>query len=285
MFRKSIKDEYMLQDTLSITMELQLPTFDEEEIKDEIQKPKVSKGKILILSLIAIISFIFIYGVIWINDSYEGLELSTKALISNDEVEVNISNNRIVFNPIQEDVTKALILLQGAKVDAKAYSPLARELANRGYKVILLNNDLNLPLVNEEIISSIISNNPKINDWVIGGHSLGGVVASSLINKNSNLDGLLLLASYPSGNELKYTDRDVMSIWGSKDGVLNFERFAKAKEDLPKSTQFVEIEGANHSQFGDYGLQNGDNEALITSEEQLQITVDSIIELFDSIKS
>ena len=36
--------------------------------------------------------------------------------------------------------------------------------------------------------------------------------------------------------------------------------------DLPADAQFVVIEGGNHSQFGNYGLQPGDNEATITAQ-------------------
>ena len=50
----------------------------------------------------------------------------------------------------------------------------------------------------------------------------------------------------------------------------------KAKEDLPKDTEYVEIEGGNHSAFGDYGLQKGDTKSIIPENKQLDITVESI---------
>ena len=43
------------------------------------------------------------------------------------------------------------------------------------------------------------------------------------------------------------------------------------------SAIFVDIEGSNHSNFGDYGLQSGDGAAAITNEEQIRETVREIV--------
>ena len=40
--------------------------------------------------------------------------------------------------------------------------------------------------------------------------------------------------------------------------------------------EYVEIEGGNHSAFGDYGLQKGDTKSIIPENKQLDITVESI---------
>ena len=76
---------------------------------------------------------------------------------------------------------------------------------------------------------------------------------------------------------------NVLSIWGSKDGVIDFQSLIDAKEKLPPGTTYVEIEGANHSQFGDYGKYNNDESALISGDDQKQKTVDSIVEFMKNI--
>ena len=129
----------------------------------------------------------------------------------------------------------------------------------------------------------IIKEHENIKSWVVGGHSLGGVVASRFAANNTNVDGVVLLASYPSNDDLKQLGKDVVSIWGSKDGVINFANLIESKEKLPKDTTYVEIEGANHSQFGDYGKQKGDYDALISEEKQLEITSNSIVKLLENI--
>ena len=76
---------------------------------------------------------------------------------------------------------------------------------------------------------------------------------------------------------------EVLSIWGSKDGILNLKKLIESKKKLPIDTTYVEIEGGNHSQFGDYGSQNRDNKATINQDKQLQITSKSIVDFLNKI--
>jgi len=54
------------------------------------------------------------------------------------------------------------------------------------------------------------------------------------------------------------------------------EKINNSKDKLPDDTDWVEIKGGNHSQFGWYGFQDGDNEAEISREKQQSMIVDSI---------
>ena len=49
---------------------------------------------------------------------------------------------------------------------------------------------------------------------------------------------------------------------------LNWTSYQKAKQFLPKDTQYVSIEGGNHAGFGNYGVQKGDSKATISNEQQ-----------------
>ena len=192
-------------------------------------------------------------------------------------------DKNIIFTPKEQDVTKGFILYPGAKVDAKAYAPLCKKIASNGYKVIIADMPLNFAMLSPNKAEKIIKENDDIKSWVIGGHSLGGVVAAKFAANDKNVDGVVFLASYPSNDDLKQLEKNVVSIWGSKDGVLNFKNLIESKENLPQDTTYVEIEGANHSQFGNYGHQKGDNDALISEEKQLEITSNSIIKLLENI--
>ena len=46
---------------------------------------------------------------------------------------------------------------------------------------------------------------------------------------------------------------------------------------LPANTTWVLIEGGNHSQFGYYGSQLGDNTANISREGQQKLTIEAIL--------
>ena len=68
-----------------------------------------------------------------------------------------------------------------------------------------------------------------------------------------------------------------MSIYGDQDQVLNREKYAEYRGNLPGKAVEVVIPGGNHAQFGDYGQQKGDGVATITTQEQLDATVQAIL--------
>ena len=273
-----------LEDTFSITMELQRPLLKDEddENKEKIKHREYRFKKNIKLGLCVLV-IIFLIGIInWIVTAYKPGQLALDSLVSDDKVEITVDGN-ITFTPKGTEATKGFILYPGAKVDAKAYAPLCRKIAENGYEVIILDMYLNFAMLSPNKAEKIIKEHENIKSWVVGGHSLGGVVASRFAANNTNVDGVVLLASYPSNDDLKQLGKDVVSIWGSKDGVINFANLIESKEKLPKDTTYVEIEGANHSQFGDYGKQKGDYDALISEEKQLEITSNSIVKLLENI--
>ncbi len=272
-----------LDDTFSITMELQRPLLKNEEIEEDKNDIYINKLKKVVNRLSVVAIGVFVIMVIgWVMTSYKEQEASKVALISDDKVEVSI-DDIISFTPKNTSPTKGFIFYQGAKVDAKAYATLARKIAEEGYEVVLLDSPLDFAMSSPNKANKAIEKYPNIEKWIVGGHSLGGVVASKYVSENKSIEGLVLLASYPNNDRLKDLDTKVMSIWGSKDGVLNYEKLIEGKEMLPEDTIYVEVEGANHAQFGDYGKQKGDHDALISPEEQLNITAENIIKLLESI--
>ncbi|MDK2584784.1 alpha/beta hydrolase [Romboutsia sedimentorum] len=271
------------QDTFSITMELQRPLFVDkvEEINDKNEKKSNIKRKLLLG--IGISSVIAVLGTfIWLTQTYSPKETAKAALVSNKNVDVKI-NDYISFTPKNVEATKGFILYPGAKVEPEVYAPFCEKIAEKGYEVVIIESPLNIPLLGKNEAEKVMNDYRDITHWVVGGHSLGGVAASDFASKNNMVDGVVLLASYPMNDDLKKMGKEVLSIWGSKDGVVNFKDLIKSREKLPESTTYVEVEGANHSQFGDYGLQRGDNEAIITSERQMNITYKNIVKFLENI--
>jgi dienelactone hydrolase len=109
---------------------------------------------------------------------------------------------------------------------------------------------------------------PNIKNWYIGGHSLGGAMASSYAAKNNQkLNGVILLGAYPA-SDLSKTNLHLLCMYGTKDGVMNRQKFADSKLYSPQNTKTVEIDGGNHAYFGSYGEQKGDGTAAILPEAQ-----------------
>ena len=137
----------------------------------------------------------------------------------------------------------------------------------------------NLAIFNVNAAGKVIDSYSNIDRWYIGGHSLGGAMASSFSEKNDDkIDGLILLGAYSTSN-LSSADIEVLSIYGSEDKVLNMDKYNECKVNLPSDYNEVIIEGGCHSYFGMYGMQDGDGTPNISNEEQINITANAIMEL------
>ena len=96
--------------------------------------------------------------------------------------------------------------------------------------------------------------------------------------------GLVLWTSYPaSGNDLSGKKISVVTIHGSRDGLVSTSQIDDSMKMLPPDTIRVEIPGGNHAQFGWYGPQPGDNDATITRDEQQLQVVQATIQLLEKI--
>ena len=173
-----------------------------------------------------------------------------------------------------KNLSTALIFYPGARVDFRSYAAPLHKIAHEGYLVILLPVRLNLAMFDVNAADRAIAAFPLIRHWAVGGHSLGGVAAAAYASKHADIDGLVLWASYPSNDSLKTSKLKVLSIYGTQDmgGVTPFEN---SRDLLPLDTNYVVIQGGNHSQFGDYGLQPGDHEATFNSADQQKQVVDA----------
>ena len=88
-------------------------------------------------------------------------------------------------------------------------------------------------------------------------------------------EGVILLGSYSTSD---ITNLRVLSVYGSNDKVLNFNKYRKYEENLPETYTRREIIGGCHAYFGMYGEQDGDGKATITNVEQIGITASYITE-------
>lgn len=183
-----------------------------------------------------------------------------------------------------QSTTKAakVIIYGGGLVDYKAYAYLANGLAEQGFDAYLLHSPLNLPVLNQGQALDLISSQELKHVFLIG-HSLGGVVAAQdSQSAKKEIDGLVLLASYPGQQtDLASEDLAVLSITASEDRILNQEKYQSAKHRLPDSTSYLTISGGNHSGFGLYGQQRGDGQARLSSIGQQETLVQMIADFID----
>lgn len=230
----------------------------------------VTLGVVLAVLLAICIGFAACVG-----DYYHADEAAVQAMVPADSLSVSrIEGDTIVFAPAESQT--GLIFYPGGKVEYTAYAPLMRACAENGILCVLIKMPGNLAVLNMNAADGIMEQYPEVNSWYIGGHSLGGAMAATYAaNHSSELDGLILLAAYAT-SDLKDSGLDVLSIYGTEDKVLNFEKYEKYRNNLPDETTEFVVDGGCHAGFGYYGPQDGDGTPTITNEEQISLTAEEI---------
>ena len=236
------------------------------------------KGVRILCILTGIILLLFAGGTLYVNDYYHA-DSSAEELLSADlpGLTITAEKERILFRP--EENKAGLIFYPGGKVEYTAYTPLMKALAEKGFFCVLLKMPLNLALLNINAADTVFADHPEIENWYLAGHSLGGVSAVLYVEKHADrLNGLILLASYSTVN-LKESKLNILSIFGSEDGVLNKIAYEKNRKNLPENMTEVIIPGGCHAYFGAYGEQKGDGTPAISRDEQIRITAEEIEKL------
>jgi len=235
-----------------------------------------------LIYIIPIILLICIGGLVaWATlSAQEATERAVKVLNDNG---IQLEDGLLVFRP-NSTTDRGLIYYPGGLVDPEAYAVTAKGIADAGYLVVIPKMPLNLAFMGVNRADRIRADNPEIDTWIIGGHSLGGAMAAEYAKNNEDsIDGLIMFASYPARYE-DFVDfpNPILTITSSKDpGAPKQEAFYETVSD---SAQIVVIEGGNHRQYGDYSYQKGDGVATISVVEQQELIIAATVQFMDALK-
>ncbi len=229
----------------------------------------------LVGSVVSIVLWALWIVAVWWLRPFSAVEPAIAAMQSDARVTVTESWSDVTLAPAEGGDGTAVLFQPGAKVEARAYAAVLRPLAEAGHTVVIVKQPLGIAFFSLGALSSAQSAHPEISQWIVGGHSLGGTVAAIAADDNDSASGgdvvgLLLYASYPASDMSTTLTADVLSISGSDDGLATPADIDASKADLPSSAQFVVIDGAVHSYFGDYGPQPGDGTPTISQQDARQ---------------
>lgn len=238
--------------------------------------------KRILLGLLIALAVLIVGFILWALNPLEATPEALAALESDSKVTVTQGDDYVSFMPNGTTPAKAFVFYPGGRVDYRAYAAPLHQLAEQGYLAILLPVRLNLAFFDINAADRAIPDFPAIQDWAVGGHSLGGVAASRYAANNNDIEGIVYWASYPADDSLKNSNMEFVSIYGTLD-MAGVEAYQSSASILPAHTQFVVIDGGNHSQFGNYGLQPGDNPATITWQDQQAQAVAATARLLESL--
>lgn len=186
-------------------------------------------------------------------------------VFANPNVTVTDTPTSVVLAPADDAGDIGLVFVPGARVDPYAYLyKLAGTVEDTGVTVVITKPVLNLAIFDRRTLSTFTDAVPDVSTWFVGGHSIGGVRACMLADDPA-VAGLVLFGSYCAAAPER-TDLRALSLSGSADGLSTPEKIADSADLLVPDTRFVEIEGANHARFGDYGVENGDGVATMSTD-------------------
>lgn len=213
-------------------------------------------------------AIVWVILIAWLAPSV-AVQPALAAMNSGSGVTVTETASEIVLRPTGTVDAVGLFFQPGAKVDARSYAAILRAVAEDGHIVVIPKQPLGIAFLSVGAFADSRSKFAGVTRWVVGGHSLGGTVAAIDANsycggRSEPVVGLLFFASYPASDLSMSLHCPVLSISASNDGLATPDLIRSSKKLLPPGTRYVQIAGAVHAFFGDYGTQSGDGTPTVS---------------------
>lgn len=229
--------------------------------------------KISTITLITVLIFAFVgFWVFVFVSSYRPEKQFLDQVLSDNQVTITKNSQYYSITPGSLNSTNPkIIYYSGGLVEPEAYLFKLSQLAKTLQSQIFLSLPIfNLSIFDNNLADKII-NEQNLQKVIIGGHSLGGISGCRFAkNNHDKIQKLFLFGSY-CDQDVSQRAFEVFSLMGKRDGIINQENYQKAKIYLPKNTNFVENESLVHSNFGNYGLQKGDNPSQLSNQEVINL--------------
>ena len=207
-----------------------------------------------------------------------------QAAIDDPAVEVTLGPV-VELRPAGSEPVRGVVFYPGARVHREAYvATWAPIVAATDTLVLIPRMPLNLAFFGRGRAEGLIADTPEVDQWWVGGHSLGGAMAASWLGRQEpgTVQGLTLWASFSTGGA-GLEDREdltVLSVSGSRDGLATPADIAERRALLPDDARMVEVAGMNHAQFGAYGPQARDLTPQISDEAARSALTDAHVAAF-----
>ena len=219
--------------------------------------------------VVTVVGFLTFFHIVFPAD-----RAATLDVFRDSRVAVEARDRKVVMSPTGDTHSVGVLYFPGARVDPYSYLYPLADVAAQGATVVIVDPLFNMALIDTRGVEELTGDLPAISEWVLAGHSLGGVKAC-LEASHPSVTHLVLFASY-CATDISSLDIDVLQVVGSQDGLLDNDLRLEATSLLPagEETTLV-IPGANHADFGTYGPQPGDGPSAYTHEEMRSLITEA----------
>lgn len=219
------------------------------------------QGKRLFVWLLAVLVVLTTLSLVFLSTPYQSPPDEVDTVAAEDDLTVDRTDFGYVLEPAGSSSHVGLVFYPGGRVSPDAYvKPLAPLARDANVTVYIPDMPLNLAVVDygmarlgvgTDAPDVAMASSPAIEEWYVGGHSLGGAMACRYATVNADIDGLVLYASY-CDRDVSDRDLAVLSVVGKADTVLDWEAYERGIRHLPPTAQVEVLEGVNHTQFASY---------------------------------
>lgn len=244
----------------------------------EVKKPSAKKTVIIIIaSVLAFTLIAFCASLLIINmmtkESDKGLIDDFKSDYGESETETN--GNLRTFG--KTEYKYGLVFFGKDLVDPDAYIPLLSAIAGKGIFVVQVLPTMNVSGLSKADAERATRLYPTVESWFVGGHASGALTAAQAAYDNpSDFKGVALVGSHCDTDLTAYGQK-VLALFGSEDKIMNKSLYEQNKDNFPEEgfKEYI-LDGANHSNFGMYGVEEGDGEATLENYRQILIGAEII---------
>ena len=220
--------------------------------------------------LVTLVGFLTFFHIVFPAD-----RAATLDVFRDSRVTVEARDNRVIMSPTQDPDSVGMLYFPGARVDPYSYLYPLVDIAAEGTTVVIVDPLFNMALIDSRGVGELTRDLPEVSEWVLAGHSLGGVKAC-LEADHPSVIHLVLFASY-CATDISSLDIGVLQIVGDQDGLLDNDLRVEALSLLPAGEDAtLVVPGANHADFGTYGPQPGDGPSSYTDEEMRAIITEAL---------
>lgn len=245
-------------------------------------KKSIPRKTLLILLLLIAIPLVGLTGFyLYVQlNTYPAAEEQLAIIYEHPELQISENKNLIIIEPgLTNDKQPTIVFYPGGLVAPDAYLyKMGQVAAALKADLYIIKPPFNAAIFRVNAAAKIIADHRLREVWV-GAHSLGGIAAARFTADNlAIVTGLFLFGSY-SDQDLTGFQGEVVSLMGLNDQIINRDNYEAAKANLPPQAVIIEQTELNHSDFGNYGRQQGDSPGILSDAEVMAIILSAFSEL------